>query len=96
MIDRDDDNEMDEGAPRGRGPRRRFTRRPRICQFCADKSLVIEYKKVDLLKRYVTEEGKIRPRRETGACAKHQRAVARAVKQARHMALLPFKATRFR
>jgi small subunit ribosomal protein S18 len=97
LIDRDDDQEMDDGPSRSRGgPRRRFTRRPRVCQFCADKSIVIEYKKIDLLKRYVTEEGKIRPRRETGACAKHQRAVARAVKQARHMALLPFKATRFR
>jgi small subunit ribosomal protein S18 len=97
LNDRDDDFENDDGSsPRGRGGRRRFTRRPRICQFCADKSIVIDYKKIDLMKRYVTEEGKIRPRRETGACAKHQRAVARAVKQARHMALLPFKSTRFR
>ena len=97
MSDRDDDMENGDSSPtRGRTGRRRFTRRPRICQFCADKSLVIDYKKVDLMKRYVTEEGKIRARRETGACAKHQRAVARAVKQARHMALLPFKSTRFR
>jgi small subunit ribosomal protein S18 len=97
LSDRDNnDGNDDNSSSRSRTGRRRFTRRPRICQFCADKSLIIDYKKVDLMKRYVTEEGKIRPRRETGACAKHQRAVARAVKQARHMALLPFKASRFR
>lgn len=79
-----------------RRPRRRFTRRPRICQFCADKSIVIDYKQIDLLRRYISEGGKIRPRRETGACAKHQRKVARAIKRARHLALLPFAAERFR
>ena len=79
---------------RGRG--RRFTRRPRVCQFCADKTKSLDYKQIDLLKRYVTDQGKIRSRRETGACAKHQRMVARAVKRARHMALLPFSAERYR
>ena len=69
---------------------RRYFSRPKICQFCADKNLNIDYKHVDMLRRYVTEEGKIRPRRQTGACAKHQRLVAAAVKQARHVALLPF------
>jgi len=82
--------------PQRRGPKRRFTRRPRVCKFCADKSLVIDYKNIDLMKRYVTEDGKIRPRRETGACAKHQRQVSRAIKRARHMALLPFRSVRFR
>jgi len=52
--------------------------------------LTIDYKKTDLLRKYVTEDGKIRPRRQTGACARHQRQVAVAVKQARHVALLPF------
>jgi small subunit ribosomal protein S18 len=79
---------------RGRG--RRFSRRPRVCQFCADKTKSLDYKQIDLLKRYVTDQGKIRSRRETGACAKHQRMVARAVKRARHMALLPFSAERYR
>lgn len=69
---------------------RRYISRPKICQFCADKNIAIDYKAVDLLRRYVTEEGKIRPRRQTGACAKHQREVARAIKLARHVALLPF------
>jgi small subunit ribosomal protein S18 len=69
---------------------RRFFSRPKICQFCADKNLAIDYKHVDMLKRYVTEEGKIRPRRQTGTCAKHQRELAGAVKRARHIALLPY------
>lgn len=73
----------------GRGGSRYFAK-PKFCQFCADKTLTIDYKKVDLLRKYVTEEGTIRPRRQTGACAKHQRVVAAAVKQARQIALLPF------
>ncbi len=74
----------------GGGGERKFFMRPKTCQFCADKTLTIDYKMVDMLRRYVTEEGKIRPRRQTGACARHQRAVAAAIKQARHIALLPF------
>lgn len=77
---------------RGSGPGgpRRFYSRPRICQFCTDHSVVIDYKQIDLLRRYIQEDGKIRPRRQTGTCAKHQRAVAQAIKQARHLALLPY------
>ena len=77
--------EGDEG-----GGERRFFAKPKFCQFCADKTLTIDYKKTDILRKYVTEDGKIRPRRQTGACARHQRTVAAAVKQARHIALLPF------
>jgi small subunit ribosomal protein S18 len=72
------------------GPGRRYVARPKICQFCADKNLTIDYKQVDLLRRFVSEDGKIRPRRQTGTCARHQRALASAVKHARHLALLPF------
>ena len=72
------------------GNERRFFAKPKTCQFCADKQLLIDYKKVDLLKRYVTDEGKIRPRRQTGACARHQRVVAAAIRKARHIALLPY------
>jgi len=68
----------------------RFYSKPKFCQFCADKTLTIDYKNVDLLRKYITEEGTIRPRRQTGTCAKHQRVVAGAVKQARQIALLPF------
>jgi len=75
---------------RGRSGGRRFYSRPKFCQFCSDKEQTINYKNVELLKRYITDEGKIRPRRQTGACAKHQREVAGAIKRARHIALLPF------
>lgn len=74
----------------GGGAERKFFAKPKVCQFCNDKTISIDYKKTDLLRKYVTEDGKIRPRRQTGACAKHQRQVAAAVKQARHVALLPF------
>lgn len=69
---------------------RRYMARPKFCQFCSDKNLIIDYKSIDILRRFVTEDGKIRPRRQTGTCAKHQRALAQEVKRARHIALLPF------
>ncbi len=77
-------NEQERSGPR------RFVARPKICQFCAEKNTVIDYKQVELLRRYVTEEGKIRPRRQTGTCARHQRALAKEIKRARHVALIPF------
>ena len=70
--------------------RRRYYSRPKVCQFCIEKMDTIDYKQVDLLRRYITDDGKIRPRRQTGTCAKHQRKLAQAVKRARHLALLPF------
>ncbi len=79
----------------GGGGERRFFAKPKFCQFCADKTLTIDYKKTDLLRKYITEDGKIRPRRQTGACARHQRSVAAAIKQARHIALLPFTGRSF-
>lgn len=69
---------------------RRFYSRPRVCQFCTDPDIKIDYKQVDMLQRFITEEGKIRPRRQTGTCAKHQRQLAKAIKRARHVAFLPF------
>jgi len=81
-----DRNDMD--APYS-GPRH-YVARPKFCQFCVDKSIVINYKNIDVIRRFVTEEGKIRPRRQTGTCAKHQRELAGEVKRARHIALLPF------
>lgn len=71
------------------GPRH-YVARPKFCQFCVDKNININYKNIDLIRRFVTEEGKIRPRRQTGTCAKHQRELAGEVKRARHIALLPF------
>jgi len=73
----------------GRG-RRSYYSRPRTCSFCSDKEQKIDYKNYDLLRRYVHEDGKIRPRRQSGNCAKHQRKIAIAIKRARHLALLPF------
>ncbi|MBW7958698.1 MAG: 30S ribosomal protein S18 [Anaerolineae bacterium] len=70
-------------------PNRRFRPTKRVCQFCVDK-IEIDYKQVDVLSRYVNEFGRMRPRRQTGTCAKHQRALAREIKRARHIALLPF------
>jgi small subunit ribosomal protein S18 len=75
--------------------RRRFSggpRRKKVCQFCADKDAVIDYKDVDKLKNFVTERGKILPKRVTGTCAKHQREITKAVKRARAIALLPYDA----
>lgn len=74
-----------------RNSNRRYVAKPKFCQFCADKNLVIDYKNVELLSNYINETGKIRPRRQTGTCAKHQREVAKAIKNARHLSLLPFE-----
>lgn len=63
----------------------------RVCIFCVDKQDDIDYKDIAKLKKFVTEGGKIAPRRSTGTCAKHQRALANAIKRARQMALLPYK-----
>ncbi len=82
-------------GPMEGGGERRFFAKPKFCQFCADKTLTIDYKKTDLLRKYITEDGKIRPRRQTGACARHQRVVAAAIKQARQIALLPFTGRSF-
>ena len=69
-----------------------FNRKPRrkVCAFCADKVESIDYKDVAKLRRYVSERGKILPRRVTGNCAKHQRQLTTAIKRARHIALLPY------
>lgn len=67
-------------------------RRRKVCQFCADKTETIDYKEVDKLRKYVTDRGKILPKRITGTCAIHQREVTRAIKRARIVALLPYTA----
>jgi small subunit ribosomal protein S18 len=91
---REDGDEVSEEASssseeRG-GGRGRFFRKPKVDPFEADKSLKIDYKDVDLLKRFLTPEGKIRPRRQTGVTARNQRKLARAIKRARHLALLSY------
>ena len=76
-----------DGAKVRRGGIRR---RKKGCVFCRDKNGVIDYKDTKKLKRYVSERGKILPRRITGNCAKHQRALTVAIKRARHIALMPY------
>ena len=71
---------------------RRFKPRKRVCAFCADKSANIDYKDVNKLKKYVTDRGKILPRRISGNCSKHQRELTTAIKRARQVALLPYSA----
>ncbi len=71
---------------------RRFRPRRKVCAFCADKSLEIDYKDIDRLQNYVNDRGKILPRRVSGNCAKHQRALTIAIKRARQVALLPYSA----
>jgi small subunit ribosomal protein S18 len=74
-----------------RAPSKQPLRKKRkFCQFCADKVDYVDYKDVALLRRYVSERGKIRARRVTGNCSQHQRFVATAVKNAREMALMPY------
>ncbi len=75
----------------GDAPARRRAphRRKKVCVFCG-KDNVIDYKDVNKLKRYISERGKILPRRITGNCAKHQRAITVAIKRARHVALMPY------
>ncbi|MBF0497263.1 MAG: 30S ribosomal protein S18 [Deltaproteobacteria bacterium] len=70
--------------------RRRMYPRRKICRFCADKSLMIDYKDVRTLKYFTTERGKIIPRRISGNCAKHQRVLNTGIKRARNIALLPY------
>lgn len=67
-------------------------RRKKVCQFCADENKKIDYKDAETLTKYITERGKILPRRVSSNCAMHQREVARAIKRARVVALLPFDA----
>jgi len=69
-------------------------RKKRVCEFCKNAELAIDYKDISLLRKYMSDRGKIRARRVTGACAIHQRKVAVAVKNAREMALLPYTSAR--
>jgi small subunit ribosomal protein S18 len=83
---------MAESRDREARPRRDYRRRPKrkVCSFCAEKASYIDYKEINRLRRFVTERGKILPRRVSGNCARHQRALAVAVKRARELAMLPY------
>jgi small subunit ribosomal protein S18 len=90
MRDRGDREEGRDGDERRGGKGKVFFKK-KVCKFCNQK-LRIDYKDADTLRRFITERGKILPRRITGTCAKHQRALAQAIKRARMIALLPFVA----
>ncbi len=89
---RERSRDRDDRDQDGRGKRKTFFRR-KACRFCSDKEVKADYKNPKLLSHFLTERGKIIPRRISGICALHQRALTTAVKQARVMALLPFSST---
>jgi len=80
------DRDRDRRPSRFRRPRRR------VCMYCVDKITHVDYKNIDQLRNFLTDRAKIQARRQSGCCAKHQRAMTRAVKRAREIALLPFVA----
>jgi small subunit ribosomal protein S18 len=71
-------------------PQRKLFSRRKVCRFCADKEMVIDYKDPKVLRNFVSERGKIIPRRIVGTCATHQRQLCSAIKKARQIALLPY------
>jgi small subunit ribosomal protein S18 len=88
--DRDRGGERRGGKGEGRGFRRRGIGRRKVCRFCADKTMLIDYKDSRTLGNFLSERGKIIPSRITGNCARHQRALTLAIKRARTVALLPY------
>ena len=74
----------------------RYVPKRKFCSFCADKNRTIDYKEPSRLRHYITDRGKIEPRRRSGTCSRHQRALARAIKRARYLALLPYTAAHVR
>ena len=81
------------GGGGGGGGRGRFGSRRKVCAFCVDKIDTVDYKDGGKLRRFLSERGKIEPRRKTGTCARHQRRLTVAIKRARHLALLPYTAS---
>jgi small subunit ribosomal protein S18 len=76
-----------ERANKGKG---RYVPKRKVCPFCASRAETIDYKDTGLLRRYISDRGRIEPRRRTGVCARHQRTLGVALKRARHIALLPY------
>ena len=80
---RNNRNQDDDGISKFRKPRKK------VCVMCAEKTIILDYKNAEQLKKFVSDKGKILPRRASGACAKHQREITMTVKRARHIAILP-------
>jgi small subunit ribosomal protein S18 len=102
---RDDDDERPRGnwsvkarlraraRKKARKGKKKMFQRRKVCRFCADKNVDIDYKEPKTLRLFISETGKVTPRRISGTCAKHQRKLAVAIKRARHLALLPYAAS---
>jgi small subunit ribosomal protein S18 len=95
---REEDDDDDDKGYRGKDGEGKFQKKNakykrKVCKFCVDKELVktVDYKRVDILERFITNRGKILPRRITGTCAKHQRVLVKEIKKARSISLLPFR-----
>jgi len=78
-----------------KGQKKGMFQRRKVCRFCADKTAVLNYREAKTLRLFISETGKITPRRISGTCAKHQRKLASEIKRARHIALLPYAANHY-
>lgn len=83
-------NDTKISRPRKKWEGAKYVPKRKVCSFCSEKIDTVDYKDAAKLRQYISDRGKIEPRRKTGTCAKHQRAVAIAVKRARHLALIPY------
>lgn len=86
-------NDTKTARPKRKWEGSKYVPKRKVCAFCSEKVVSIDYKDAAKMRQYISERGKIDPRRKTGTCAKHQRAVAVAVKRARHLALIPYVPT---
>lgn len=83
-------NNTKNTKPRRKWEGAKYVPKRKVCTFCSEKIETIDYKDAQKLRQYISDRGKIEPRRKTGNCAKHQRAIAIAIKRARHIAILPY------
>jgi len=83
-------NDTKIARPRKKWEGSKYVPKRKVCSFCSEKIETVDYKDAAKLRQYISDRGKIEPRRKTGTCARHQRAVAIAVKRARHLALIPY------
>jgi small subunit ribosomal protein S18 len=83
-------NDTKLARPKKKWEGSKYVPKRKVCTFCGDKIDTVDYKDAQKLRQYISERGRIDPRRKTGTCAKHQRAVAVAIKRARHLALIPY------
>ena len=83
-------NDTKTARPKKKWEGSKYVPKRKVCSFCSEKIDTVDYKDAAKLRQYISDRGKIDPRRKTGTCAKHQRAVAIAIKRARHLALIPY------